>query len=201
MLTGVRGRDSSHASMVRPSYHIRCSHQTECHSKYLWLQGSANGRWLATQCFLAASPGHLSSVLQSELHSCVFQTYIVCAGQHWFACADATSASKATRNIQDFGHRLCRKGLAVNHTGLRLASQTFKISFCTLWLHKLFALPLQETLKSVIAQYNASQLLTMREVYLAYAQQSAMHASCWPGLSQHCMWQNSSLICGLHAGC
>lgn len=171
--------------MVRPSYHIRCSHQTECHSKYLWLQGFADGRWLATQCFLAASPGHFSSVLQSELQSCLFQTYIVCTGEHWFACADATSASKATRNIQDSGHRLCRKGLAVNHTGLRLASQNIKISFCTLWLHKLFALLLQETLKSVIAQYNASQLLTMREVHLAFAQQSSMHASRWPNSRQH----------------
>jgi len=125
---------------------------------------------------VAASPGHFSSVLQSEMHSCLFQTYIVCTGEHWFACADATSASKATRNIQDSGHRLCRKGLAVNHSGVRLASHNFGNGFCTLCLHNVFVLLLQETLKSVIAQYNASQLLTMREVHLAFAQQSScMH--------------------------
>jgi len=150
---------------------------------------------------LAASLGHFSSVLQSELHCCLFQTHTVCTGEHWFACADATSACKATRNIQDSGHRLCRKGLAVNHTGLQSTSHTFGKRFCTLWLHKLFALLLQETLKSVIAQYNASQLLTMREVHPAFAQQRSMHASCWPSSSQNRMRQHSSLIYGLHAGC
>ena len=149
---------------------------------------------------LAASPGQFSSGRQSAVHP-LFHTHIMYTGEHWFACADATSASKATRNIQDSGYRLCRKGLAVNHTGLQLTSHTFAIGFCTLWLHKLFVPLLQETLKSVIAQYNASQLLTMREVHPASAQQSPMHAFCWPSSSQHRMKQHSSLIWGLHAGC
>ena len=52
----------------------------------------------------------------------------------------------------------------------------------SLALSTLFTPVLQETLKSVIAQYNASQLLTMREVRTATltAKQAALsgHAGC-----------------------
>lgn len=71
--------------------------------------------WVALtfDCLLSAS----LNIRGSEFTVILSFTPSVLPGQHWPPCIDTSIAPKATRDLQNTGHRLRRKSSPINHPG------------------------------------------------------------------------------------
>jgi hypothetical protein len=106
--------------------------------------------------------------LSNSIHGCGF-----CAGEHRAASPNTADSEPVAGNLQNFRDGLCGEGAAFHHSGVLgwicKESDAFARSSLSSIAKGVLPSHLQESLKSVIAQYNASQLLTMREVSTAAA--------------------------------